>query len=143
MRKFFIFICFMSVVCLIMSAHVWSDPQISILFIDFYPDKPVADIPFGIIFQFTNSGDKQLSGYAQATVYGNIYDKEGNVALKLNDKTYRLYNFLRGAKSGKYRLYVGILPPGPYTLKINVSAYSTAKKWKISKTGLEKVFDVE
>ena len=124
-------------------AYSADDARISIVLDSFSPPKLQQGVPFEMIFKLKNSGTKAVTPSAEVTLYGDVYDSDRNPALRIVDKTYRVYNFYPGAVTGKQRLYIGSLRKGSYTIRLDITTYNRTKNAVVSQVKLDIPINVD
>ncbi len=116
--------------------------RVSVDFEEFIPSELQQGVPFELIFKLKNTGDEPITPYAEVTIYGKVYNGDGDSVLRVLDKKFRIYNFWPGDQSARQRLYIGSLEKGSYTLRLNINTYNRVKGMNVSQETLEMPLDV-
>ncbi|MDD5439938.1 MAG: hypothetical protein PHS37_07115 [Candidatus Omnitrophica bacterium] len=112
--------------------------KVNIVFLEFYPTNDLkAGAAFEIVFNLKNTGGQPVNPYAEVTLYGDVYNEKGVSVLRILDKKYRIYNFWPGDEGGRQRLYIGALPKGKYSIRLNVSSFDRGKGVVLSEEKFE------
>jgi len=113
--------------------------KVSLIFVQFYPEKLSPSVSFEVYFVLRNTGSKAITPSAEVTVSGEVLDQKENIVYRIIDKRYFIYNFWPGDSSGKQRIYIGALKKGMFKLRLHVNAYNRAKSSNVS----TETFDID
>lgn len=145
MKKLIFLFCILSTLFIFYRApQAQAAAKVSLVLLEFDPEELLAGAPFEIVFRLKNTGDEPITPFAEVTISGYIYDREGVEALRVIEKQFKVYNFWPDAQSGRHRMLIGpVAQAGIYTMDLNINVYNRVKNNNVYQGSFKWILDVK